>query len=94
MTFLKKKFQDLSEKINNLKQGEKFIFTYEGKNYEFYCFVYSKKFGPDFSINEANSFGGRSMNVSKITNKYITLYDYNLFKVKSTYKIPVSKISW
>ena len=82
----------LSKKIKNLKEGDKFIFTYGDKDYEFYCHSYSENFGPSFSIHEANSFLGRSMNVDKVTKKYITLYDYNLFSVRSTFKIPVSKI--
>ena len=82
----------LSKKIKNLKEGDKFIFTYGDKDYEFYCHSYSEEFGPNFSIHEANSFIGRSMNVDKVTKKYITLYDYNLFSVRSTFKIPVSKI--
>jgi len=83
----------LSKKIKSLKkEGDKFIFTYNGKDYEFYCHSISESYGPSFSIHEANSFMGRSMNVEKVTKKYITLYDYNLFSVRSTFKIPVSKI--
>lgn len=93
MTFLSKKFQFLNKKIKSLKkEGDKFIFTYGDKDYEFYCHSISESYGPSFSIHEANSFMGRSMNVEKVTKKYITLYDYNLFKVRSTFKIPVSKI--
>ena len=84
---------DLSKKIKSLKgEGDKFIFTFNGKDYEFYCHSYSENFGPNFSIHEANSFLGRSMNVDKVTKKYITLYDYNLFSVRSTFKIPVNAI--
>jgi hypothetical protein len=83
----------LSKKIKSLeREGDKFLLTYNGKDYEFYCHSYSEKFGPSFSIHEANSFLGRSMNVDKVTSKYITLYDYNLFLVRSTYKIPINKI--
>ena len=83
---------NLSKKIKNLKEGDKFIFAYGDKDYEFYCYSYSENYGPSFSIHESGSFLGRSMNVDKITNKYITVYDYNLFKVRSTYKIPINKI--
>lgn len=82
----------LSKKIKNLKEGDKFIFTYGDKDYEFYCHSFSEKWGPSFSIYESGSFLGLSMNVDKVTKKYITLYDYNLFKVRSTFKIPVNKI--
>ena len=84
----------LSKKIKNLKEGDKFIFTYSDKDYEFYCHHYSEKYGPSFSIHEVGSFLGGSMNVDKVTKKYITLYDYNLFKVRSTFKIPVNSIEF
>jgi hypothetical protein len=75
----------VSKKIKELKkEGDKFIFTYNGKDYEFYLHSTSENYG--------NSFLGRSMNVEKVTKQYITLYDYNLFSVKSTFKIPVNKI--
>ena len=93
MTFLSKKSQFLNKKIKNLKEGDKFIFTYGDKDYEFYCHLFSDKLKiANFSVHESGSFLGRSMNVDKITNKYITVYDYNLFKVRSTYKIPINKI--
>ena len=83
----------ISKRINELKkEGDKFIFSYNEKDYEFYCHSYSESFGPNFSVHEANSFLGRSMNVDKVTKQYITLYDYNLFSVRSTFKIPISKI--
>ena len=92
MSFLSKKFQFLNKKIKNLREGDKFIFTYGDKDYEFYCHSYLENYGPSFSIHESGSFLGRSMNVDKVTKQYITLYDYNLFSVKSTFKIPISKI--
>jgi hypothetical protein len=83
----------ISKKIKELKkEGDKFIFTYNGKDYEFYLHSVSENYGPSFSIHEANSFMGRSMNVDKVTKQYITLYDYNLFSIRSTYKIPINKI--
>ena len=84
---------DLNKKIKNLKENESFIFTYEGKDYEFGCYSVSEKFGKDYSVHEANTILGRGMNVDKVTKQYITLYDYNLFSVKSTYKIPINEIT-
>ena len=37
--------------------------------------------------------GIQGMNVDKITNKYITLYDFNMMGQKSSYKMEISKIS-
>jgi hypothetical protein len=82
----------LSKKIKSLNEGENFIFTYNGKNYEFNCYSVSERFGNSYSVREANKILGGSMNVDKVTKQYITLYDYNLFLVRSTYKIPVNKI--
>lgn len=79
----------LSKKIKNLNEGESFIFTYGGKDYELNC--YSSSFS--CAVREAEVIFSRSMNVDKVTEKYITLYDYNLFGVKSTYKIPVNEIT-
>ena len=83
----------LSKKIKSLNEEENFIFTYKGKDYEFKCYSYSEKFGPSYSVYEANTILGRGMNVDKITSKYITLYDYNLFSVRSTYKMSINKIT-
>ena len=80
------------DQIKKLNDGENFIFTYNGKNYEFGCYSISEKFGKSYAVREAKKILGQSMNVDKITSKYITLYDYNLFSVRSTYKIPVSEI--
>lgn len=82
----------LSKKIKSLNEGENFIFTYKGKDYEFHCYSVSERFGNSYSVREANKILSGSMNVDKVTKQYITLYDYNLFKVRSTYKIPVSEI--
>ena len=45
----------LSKKIKNLKEGDKFIFTYGDKDYEFYCHSYSENFG--LTIAESLSCG-------------------------------------
>ena len=81
----------LSKKIKSLNDGESFTFIYKDKEYEFCCYSYSNE-KKHYSVRDASSFLGAGMNVEKITKKYISLYDYNLFNVRSTYKIPVSEI--
>lgn len=81
----------LSKKIKSLNDGESFNFIYRDKEYEFCCYSYSDE-KKHYSVREARHFLGSGMNVEKITKKYISLYDYNLFSVKSTYKIPVNEI--
>ncbi len=81
----------LSKKIKSLNDGESFNFIYRDKEYEFCCYSYSDE-KKHYSVRDASSFLGAGMNVEKITKKYISLYDYNLFNVRSTYKIPVNEI--
>ena len=33
------------------------------------------------------------MNVDKVTKQYITVYDYNLFSQRTTFKIPLPEIT-
>ena len=82
----------LSKKIKSLNDGESFNFIYKDKEYEFCCYSYSNE-KKHYSVRDASSFLGAGMNVEKITKKYISLYDYNLFNVRSTYKIPVNNIT-
>ena len=82
----------LSKKIKNLNDGESFNFIYRDKEYEFCCYSYSDE-KKHYSVRDASSFLGAGMNVEKITKKYISLYDYNLFNIRSTYKIPVNEIT-
>ena len=81
----------LSKKIKSLNDGESFNFNYKDKKYEFCCYSYSDE-KKHYSVRDASSFLDAGMNVEKITKKYISLYDYNLFLVRSTYKIPVNEI--
>jgi hypothetical protein len=75
--------------IKKLKPEEKINIFYNDKEYELKAYAgYKNKV--EYSIWSAKGFQG--MNVEKITSKYITLYDYNLFNVRSTYKIPVNEI--
>ncbi len=78
--------------IKNLKPEEKINIFYNDKEYEFCCYSYSDE-KKHYSVRDASSFLGAGMNVEKITKKYISLYDYNLFNVRSTYKIPVNEIT-
>ena len=76
--------------IKNLKPEEKINIFYNDKEYELRAYPgYKDKV--EYSIWSAQGFQG--MNVEKITKKYISLYDYNLFNVRSTYKIPVNEIT-
>jgi hypothetical protein len=80
----------LSKKIKSLNDGESFNFIYKDKEYELKAYPgYKDKV--EYSIWSAQGFQG--MNVEKITSKYITLYDYNMMSQRSSYKMPINKIT-
>ncbi len=76
--------------IKNLKPEEKINIFYNDKEYELKAYPgYKDKV--EYSIWSAQGFQG--MNVEKITSKYITLYDYNMMSQRSSYKMPINKIT-
>jgi len=85
-------YKELKNSMNYLNEGGKFVFEYNGKKYEFrhYASYNGKK---SFSVSQHDRFIGQSMNVDKVTKQYITVYDYNLFSQRSTFKIPLSEIT-
>lgn len=77
------------DKVNGMKQDDKFRFTYKGKEYTIACFDESERFGKSLSVSN-HVFS--SMNVKKITKQYVTLYDYNMMGVRSDYKMAIDEI--
>lgn len=80
---------------NNLKlmgQGDKFEFTYQDKTYSFSCYDIKDGTEKYFSVGDPRFILGQSMNVDKITSKYVTLYSFNMMSQKTTYKIPIEEM--
>ena len=77
------------DKVNGLSRDDEFKFTYKSKEYKFKCFDKSERFGDSFTVSN-DIFS--SMNVSKITKQYVTLYDYNMMSQRSTYKMAIDEI--
>ena len=85
-------YKELKNSMNWLNEGGNFVFEFNGKKYEFRLYsTYNGK--KSFSVNQHDRLLGQSMNVDKVTKQYITVYDYNLFSQRTTFKIPLSKIT-
>ena len=86
------KSKELKSKVEGLKnEGDKFSFTYKDDSFTLECWHAGSEISWERSYSVANnSFG--SMNVEKITDKYITLYSYDMMSQKSTYKMAIDLI--
>ena len=84
-------YQEFKNQVDQLVENEAFNIVYKGKNYEFGCYYDSERFGKSYSIEPAHRLLG-GMNVDKITNKYISLFSYDMMNQKTTYKMSIAEI--
>ena len=84
-------YQEFKNQVDQLTEDRAFNIVYKGKNYEFRCYYVSERFGKRYSIDPSHRLLG-GMNVDKITNKYISLFSYDMMDQKSTYKMSISEI--
>ena len=93
MTDSKKKI--FFKTIKELNDNETIEFRFEGEFYELKCFT--TEYGDDkidrsYSIGKLGEIMGERMNLLKFTDKYLTFYNFNLFKQQTIFKLPVDKI--
>ena len=93
MTSSKKKI--FFKTIKELKDNETIEFKFMNEFYELKCFT--TEYGDDkvdksYSIGKLGEVMGDRMNLLKFTDKYLTFYDFNLFKQQTIFKLPVDKI--
>ena len=86
--------QEAIDKCQNVQVDHQvsFKFIYKGKDGPKTYELISNKYGPHSPPLMSVSEGWRSMNVSKTTKQYITLYDYNMMGVRSNYKMSIDQI--
>ena len=85
--------KNLVKSIKALNVNEKINFEYNLKTYVISCFYISRKGSKDYSVYKNNSIVFNGMNVDKITQKYITLYSYDMMQNRTTYKMNIEKIT-
>jgi hypothetical protein len=83
------KSKEFKCKVESLqKEGEKFKIEYSGEEFNFRCYHVYKDGEKGLSLGRSIA----SMNVEKITDKYVTLYSYDMFSQKTTYKMAIDLI--
>ena len=87
---------ELLKGIKKLNVGEYISFEYRLRDYEIKCYRQSLLGGKEKTYAVKQIDGIKSielMNVDKITNKYISLYSYNMMSQQCKYKMDISKIT-
>jgi hypothetical protein len=81
----------LIEKMNTNVLEEKTHFEYKGKQYTLYKLTYGKD-------NEKVSYSiwgvYHTMNIDKVTSKYLRLYTFDMMDQKSTYNMALTEIKF
>jgi len=80
---------DFVGKYNNGTLESGIPFTYKGKEYKTYMFTYSRD--TSYSIGRAELFGS-TMNIDKVTKRYISLYTYDMMGTRTTYKMALEEM--
>ena len=70
--------------VSEMRVNDSFNFTYKGKKYTFKCYKENS-----YSVDK-NSF--QTMNVDKISSKYVTIYDFDMMSQRTTYKIAIDEM--
>lgn len=76
--------------IQCLRDGSKMIFEYKGKEYKIICWGSGNELNYSVYLSDPYSLNG--MNVDKISNKYISLYTYDMMGNVSKYKMSLEEI--
>jgi len=85
---------NLVSKINGLGKDRKIDVVYNGADYSIDCYMVYSCGSKAISMSHWSEHGTlSSMNVAKITNNFITLYSFDMFKNKNTARIKVADIT-
>jgi hypothetical protein len=80
---------DFVGKYNNGTLESGIPFKYKGIEYKIYMFTYSKE--TSYSIGRAELFGS-TMNIDKVTKRYISLYTYDMMNQRTQYKMALEEM--
>jgi hypothetical protein len=81
------------KKFNNNELETKTFFRYKGKEYYIYFFRYESG-TVLYSVCPYGFHASGSMNIDKVTSKYISLYDYNMMSQRTSYKMSLDEIEF
>ncbi len=81
------------EMLDKLVMGQEITFTYNDKGY-ILKIHHTNQYGNYMDVRPAGkNYLGSTMNVGKVTKNAITLFDYNMMKVRSDYRMKMVNIS-
>lgn len=80
---------NLVKKLNNGSLGKETRFAYNGIEYILSKYTYGSG---DVFYSIGERITQRSMNVDKVTSRYISLYTYDMMSNRTNFKLPVSDI--
>ena len=81
------------EKIKSLKEHESIKVIYKNQEYFIECHLVFSTGNKSMCMFRKLDYKYDSMNIDKITNKYISLYTYDMFGNKNSAKIKIEDIS-
>ncbi len=85
--------KNLVKTINSLREEEEIKVMYNGEEYFIQCLLEFNTGGKSMSMYKKLDYKYDSMNIDKVTNKYISLYTYDMFGNKNTAKVKIADIS-
>lgn len=85
--------ETLEKTINSLREEEQIKVMYNGEEYFIQCFLEFSTGGKSMAMYRKLDYKYDSMNIDKVTNKYISLYTYDMLGNKNTAKIKIADIS-
>ena len=80
---------NLVKKLNNGELGEETRFLYNGTEYILSKYTYGSG---DVFYSIGERITQRSMNVDKVTSRYISLYTYDMMNQRTSYKMALSEM--
>lgn len=78
--------------FNNNKLEDKTFFVYKNEKYSLDKYIYSDGKTIIYSVHPYGYHSSGSMNVDKVTSKYISLYSYDMMKNRTSYKMSLDEI--
>ena len=85
--------KNLVKTINSLREEEQIKVMYNGEEYFIQCLLEFSTGGKSMAMYKKLDYKYDSMNIDKITNKYISLYTYDMLGNKNTAKVKIADIS-
>ena len=79
----------MKEIIEAIQVNEEITFTFQNEEFAITRFDKSSNTVDGCYISKKSNWTYKTMNVEKVTSKYITVYSYDMMNQKTTFKFPI-----